>query len=84
MCSKRSPISRLSRKSVHTSLDYLRTFRDRTAHHKPIFDRHLKADYASLQHIAGWISPETQTWINHHSRVPELLAQSPGDPGLTF
>ncbi|NTI78586.1 Abi family protein [Rhizobium rhizogenes] len=81
---KAFPHARLSRKSAHAPLDYLRTFRNRIAHHEPIFDRHLAADYTSLQQVAGWISPETLTWINHHSRVPVLLAQSPADPGLTF
>ncbi|WP_201272636.1 MULTISPECIES: hypothetical protein [Sinorhizobium] len=78
------PRARLNRKAAHTPLDYLRTFRNRIAHHEPIFDRHLAADYASLQQVAGWISTETQFWINHYSRVPALLAQSPDDPGLTF
>jgi hypothetical protein len=78
------PHVRTSRKAVHTPLDYLRTFRNRIAHHEPILDRHLAADYASLLQVAGWINPETQTWISHHSRVPALLAQSPDDPGLMF
>lgn len=81
---KAFPRARLNRKAAHTPLDYLRTFRNRIAHHEPIFDRHLAADYASLQQVAGWISTETQFWINHYSRVPALLAQSPDDPGLTF
>ncbi len=78
------PHTKTSRKAVHRPLDYLRTFRNRIAHHEPILDRHLTADYASLLQITGWISPETQAWISHHSRVPALLAQSPYDPGLMF
>lgn len=78
------PHVRISRKGAHAPLDYLRTFRNRIAHHEPIIDRHLAADYASIQQVAGWISPETRMWIDHHSRVPLLLAQSPDDPGLTF
>ncbi|WNJ87965.1 hypothetical protein [Bosea sp. 685] len=78
------PHVKISRKAAHAPLDYLRTFRNRIAHHEPILDRHLAADYASLQQVAGWISPQTQTWIAHHSRVPSLLSQSPDDPGLMF
>ncbi len=78
------PHVRLSRKAVHEPLDYLRTFRNRIAHHEPIFDRHLAADYDSLLRVVGWINPKTRDWIEHHSRVPTLLAQSADDPGLTF
>ncbi|KPH77061.1 hypothetical protein [Bosea vaviloviae] len=76
--------ARLSRKAAHAPLDYLRTFRNRIAHHEPIFDRHLAADYASLLQVAGWISAETRAWIMHHSRVPGVLAQSPDDADLLF
>ncbi|MGO9769094.1 MAG: hypothetical protein ACLPSW_05985 [Roseiarcus sp.] len=76
--------AKINRKNAHAPLDYLRTFRNRIAHHEPILDRHLAKDYASILQVAGWISPHTQTWISHHSRVDQLLAQSPDDPGLTF
>lgn len=78
------PHARLSRKAAHAPLDFLRTFRNRIAHHEPILDRHLAADYASLLQVVGWISPETKIWIEHHSRVPDLLAQSPSDASLMF
>lgn len=78
------PYARLSRKAAHTPLDYLRTFRNRIAHHEPIFERHLAADYASLLQVTGWISTETRAWIEHHSRVPAVLAQPLDDTGLLF
>ncbi len=37
--------SRKSRASIHKPLDFLRTFRNRIAHHEPIFNRHIEADY---------------------------------------
>ena len=78
------PNARINRKTAHAPLDYLRTFRNRIAHHEPIFERHLAADYASVLQVAGWINAETRDWIAHHSRVPALLAQRPDDPGLMF
>lgn len=78
------PNVRLSRKVAHAPLDFLRTFRNRIAHHEPILDRHLAADYANLLKVVGWISAETKIWIEHHSRVLTVLAQSPSDPSLTF
>lgn len=71
---KAFPNSRRSRAATHQPLDYLRTFRNRIAHHEPIFGRHLQADYQSLLDVTGWICPRTADWIRHHSRVDALLA----------
>lgn len=63
----------LKRRDAHEPLDYLRTFRNRIAHHEPIFERHLEEDHDSILQIAGWLSPGSRDWIAHHSRVPALL-----------
>jgi hypothetical protein len=70
---KAFPGIRARRTDVHRRLDYLRTFRNRIAHHEPIFTRHLEADYASILTVAGWICPKTRDWIAHHSRVESVL-----------
>lgn len=64
----------LKRRDAHMPLDYLRTLRNRIAHHEPIFERHLEMDHASILQIAGWLSPSSRDWIAHHSRVPALLS----------
>ncbi len=74
--SRTFPHARLARAAAHRQLDYLRTFRNRIAHHEPIFARHLAADHTSILTVTGWINPEVQRWIDHHSRVPGLLTQS--------
>jgi len=76
--------ARLSRGQAHQPLDHLRTFRNRIAHHEPIFHRHLRADYASLLNVAGWICPVTRDWIVHHNRVEALLARPPQDGSANF
>ncbi len=81
---KAFPHARKSRAAVHRPLDYLRTLRNRIAHHEPIFGRHLAADYASILETVGWICPDTRCWIAHHSRVPEVLARSRDDDDLRF
>jgi hypothetical protein len=68
------PHARLARADAQKRLDFLRTFRNRIAHHEPIFGRHLAADHDSILLVTAWISPDIQTWIAHHSRVPQLLA----------
>ena len=70
---KAFPGVRMKRADIHQKLDYLRTFRNRIAHHEPIFTRHLEADYTSILTVAGWICPKTRDWIAHHSRVQSLL-----------
>ena len=44
---------RLRRVEAHRPLDYLRTLRNRIAHHEPIFTRHLAADYHSILTVTG-------------------------------
>lgn len=81
---KAFPHSRLSRADTHRPLDYLRTFRNRIAHHEPVFSRHLEKDYQSIIEVAGWICPDTAEWISHHSRVEELLAHDWKNNGVLF
>jgi len=78
------PHIRKPRADVHRPLDYLRTFRNRIAHHEPIFSRHLEADYRSILEVAGWICPSTRDWIAHHSRTHVVLAQPRDDENLRF
>lgn len=66
----------MRRVDAHARLDYLRTFRNRIAHHEPIFARHLVADHDSILLATGWISAEMRDWIAHHSRVPRLLGMT--------
>ncbi len=73
--SRAFPNARLSRSAAHRQLDYLRTFRNRIAHHEPVFTRHLAADHASILTVTSWVDPDVERWIAHHSRVPGLLAQ---------
>lgn len=81
---KAFPNSRRSRVDTHRPLDYLRTLRNRIAHHEPIFNRHLAMDFESILEVAGWICPQTSEWINHHSRVSELLVRGPKDDSVKF
>lgn len=70
---KSFPNARLKRTQVHHPLDYLRTFRNRIAHHEPIFNRHLQKDYESILEVTGWVCSKTADWIKHHSRVEHVL-----------
>lgn len=62
------------RKPLHRDFDHVRTFRNRIAHHKPIFYRHLAADHDTIFRLAGYISPVLPTWMAFNDRVPQVLA----------
>lgn len=81
---KAFPNSRRSRSDTHSPLDYLRTLRNRIAHHEPIFNRHLEKDYQSILDVTEWICPKTAEWIKHHSRIEELLKQDRYNNGIRF
>ena len=66
----------LSRGQAYEPLNDLRKLRNRIAHHEPIFDRSLLDEHQRILDVTGWISPEARTWIERHSRVPELLDAS--------
>ena len=74
----------ITRKNVHMPLNFLRTFRNRIAHHEPIFTRHLEKDYESILEVASWIAPHKRAWIEAHSRVPDLLVTSRNSEVLKF
>lgn len=57
--------------------DCLRQFRNRIAHHEPIFERALKADYASLLEVARWMHPDLAEWTDHFSHCSPLIAEGP-------
>ncbi len=78
------PGARLRRADVHARLDYLRTFRNRIAHHEPIFSRHLAADHDSILIATSWISEAVRDWIAYHSRVPLLLGMPREAAAATF
>ena len=62
-----------SRGNVHDSLNRLRTLRNRVVHHEPILQRDLRADHRWIVWLLERLSPETASWVAHHSRVPDIL-----------
>ena len=68
----------LTRRQVHRPLDDLRILRNRIAHHEPIFRQNLALHHERLLDVAGWISPATRAWIEHHSRVLTIIESAAG------
>nr|VFK12495.1 MAG: Abi-like protein [Candidatus Kentron sp. LPFa] len=73
------------RREIYKRLHFLQKFRNRIAHHEPIFRRDLKADFSSILGVTAWICPITADWIERHSRVRELLyCRKRGDMEILF
>jgi Abi-like protein len=72
------------RKTLVRYLDPLVPFRNRVAHHEPVFSRHPHAVYDGLLSVADMLSPDLRGWIEHHARVRSLLADGPDTAGIKF
>lgn len=63
------------RANLSKSLESIRLFRNRIAHHEPIFRRHLAADHQSIVRVAGYLSADASAYIAALTRVPGVLAR---------
>jgi hypothetical protein len=66
-----------TRRQLYKDFDRLRTFRNRIAHHEPIFHRHLAADHMHIVRLIRLISPVAAEWVTENSRVEAVLAVRP-------
>lgn len=58
---------------VNGRLNALRRFRNRVAHHEPIFATAVQMHSECLETI-GWMCADTCAWATHHSRFPAVNA----------
>jgi hypothetical protein len=61
------------RSDVHGRLNALRRFRNRVAHHEPIFKRDILETHDEIIEAIGWMCRDTMAWARHHSRVPLVI-----------
>ncbi|HZY96610.1 MAG TPA: Abi family protein [Candidatus Cybelea sp.] len=66
------------------AFDPLVGFRNRLAHHHLLYDRDPHIMYERLMAGARLLSPELAEWIEHHSRIRQLLSGGPIQPALLF
>jgi hypothetical protein len=58
-----------ARKPVHSRMNAIRRFRNRVAHHEPIFQNDLIRTHEEILEAIGWICPTTATWTRSNSAV---------------
>jgi len=69
--------ARMPRSEIRLQLGYLKEFRNRIAHHEPIFSRDLYADYSSVISAIGWLNIEKSIWIEENNDVLDVLSRKP-------
>jgi hypothetical protein len=69
-----------SRNEIASRFDYLRELRNRIAHHEPIFQRNLRADYESLLEAARWMHEDLAEWTDRFCGCAWLLAKGQPRP----
>lgn len=64
----------LSPKEIYLILNNIRRFRNRIAHHEPIFDNpHLMKDYETVFSVIGWLGTDLKTMALELDRFPDVL-----------
>lgn len=58
---------------VHGRLNAIRRFRNRVAHHEPVFHRPLSQLHGEIVEAIGWMCRDTSAWTAKHSRVQAVL-----------
>lgn len=61
------------RSQLQGRLNMLRRFRNRIAHHEPIYQKDLLLTHKELVEAIGWMCLDTQSWATHMSAVRRLL-----------
>lgn len=65
------------RAEVATLMSNLVPFRNRLAHHETIIRRPITSHYSEMLMLAGLIDPDARAWIEHISRVEQILRARP-------
>ena len=68
------------RKTVHQRFNAIRRFRNRIAHHEPIFRRPLIQMHDEVIGAIGWMCRDTAAWTEHHSRFPRVASTAAEEP----
>lgn len=67
------------RSKVHQRFNALRQFRNRVAHHEPIFDRPLAQLHKEIIEAISWMCRHTSMWTLFHSRF-EIVSTTVASP----
>lgn len=66
-----------ARAKAFDDLQAIRKFRNRIAHHEPIFTRTLHTDHRRIMEMIGWRSPAAVDWVDRIQDVTRLIPEIP-------
>ena len=66
-----------ARARLYGDVDAIRGFRNRIAHHEPIFSRNLVTDYERIRLVVEWRRPSIANWMDAIEDISALLSQRP-------
>jgi len=67
----------IARQTYHTDINHVRLFRNRIAHHEPIFARNLQEDLDKILRLIEWRNPTASNWLSGIETVSNMIAQQP-------
>ena len=68
---------RQHRGRLYSELDKIRKFRNRIAHHEPVFHSNLQEEYDRVRRVISYRSETAANWLDRIENVSELLANRP-------
>jgi hypothetical protein len=74
---QRRPRSVTTRAQVFHQFDRIRKFRNRVAHHEPIWDRDYLAQHQYIVESLGWVSPKVAYALRQTSPAPAVFEAGP-------
>lgn len=66
-----------SLKKLHDAVEHVRLFRNRIAHHEPIFNRNISSDMNFVKTIVKARSHVVNSWLSEFDEVPAILKAKP-------
>lgn len=67
-------------KDVRIRVSNVNWFRNRVAHHEPIYETNLTNYYSEITSILAWVDMGLLNWVRAHSRVPTVIRSRPTAP----
>ena len=74
----------ISRENIYQLLEQVRRLRNRIAHHEPIFQRDLAADYQAIHTLIYWRCPQTASHMHQYQQVTARLDHDPRKKTVRF
>lgn len=68
---------RKTRNKLHFEMRRIRRFRNKIAHHNPVFRRKLNSEVKRMDMVVRWRCEVTADWMERINPVPEFLDQRP-------